>query len=78
MAQGGGAWAIWGGVLHVSGASHQLATSIGYAPSMFQWEVDENRSGLVGTRSTSQGRGGSPRWVPEIAPATRMLSHVAQ
>jgi hypothetical protein len=35
----GGAWAIWGGILHTSGSSEQLATSIGYAPSMFQWEV---------------------------------------
>jgi hypothetical protein len=35
----GGAWAIYGGILHTSGASGQLATSIGYAPSMFQWEV---------------------------------------
>ena len=35
----GGAWAIWGGLLHTSGSSTQLATSIGYAPSMFQWEV---------------------------------------
>lgn len=39
MVFGSGAWAIWGGVLHISGSSHQLATSIGYAPSMFQWEV---------------------------------------
>src|SRR3954454_1375238 len=35
----GGAWAIWGGILHTSGQASQLATSIGYAPSMFQWEV---------------------------------------
>jgi len=35
----GGAWAIYGGVLHTSGSSGQLAESIGYAPSMFQWEV---------------------------------------
>ena len=35
----GGAWAVWGGALHASGQSNQLATSIGYAPSMFQWEV---------------------------------------
>lgn len=34
-----GAWAIFGGVLHLSGQSSQLATEIGYAQSMFQWEV---------------------------------------
>ncbi len=35
----GGGYAIWGGVGHASGGSNQLAESIGYAPSMFQWEV---------------------------------------
>jgi hypothetical protein len=35
----GGAWAIVSGVMHTSGTSGQLAESIGYAPSMFQWEV---------------------------------------
>jgi hypothetical protein len=35
----GGAWAIYGGLGHISGMSDQLAGSIGYAPSMFQWEV---------------------------------------
>jgi hypothetical protein len=35
----GGAWSIYGGVGHISGMSDQLAESIGYAPSMFQWEV---------------------------------------
>lgn len=35
----GGAWAIYGGIGHASGMSDQLAESIGYAPSMFQWEV---------------------------------------
>lgn len=35
----GGAWAIYGGLGHISGMSGQLAESIGYAPSMFQWEV---------------------------------------
>lgn len=35
----GGAWAVYGGLGHISGMSDQLAESIGYAPSMFQWEV---------------------------------------
>lgn len=35
----GGAWAIYGGLGHISGMSDQLAEQIGYAPSMFQWEV---------------------------------------
>jgi hypothetical protein len=35
----GGAWAIYGGIGHTSGVSDQVAESIGYAPSMFQWEV---------------------------------------
>lgn len=35
----GGAWAIYGGILHTSGSSGQLAESIGYTQSMFQWEV---------------------------------------
>jgi hypothetical protein len=35
----GGAWSIYGGIGHISGMSDQLAESIGYAPSMFQWEV---------------------------------------
>ena len=35
----GGVWAIIGGIGHVSGQSGELAKSIGYAPSMFQWEV---------------------------------------
>ncbi len=34
-----GAWSIYGGIAHLSGLSGQLATEIGYAPSMFQWEV---------------------------------------
>jgi uncharacterized membrane protein YsdA (DUF1294 family) len=35
----GGLWTLLGGISHISGQSHHLATSIGYAPSMFQWEV---------------------------------------
>lgn len=35
----GGAYAIYGGIGHISGMSDQLAETIGYAPSMFQWEV---------------------------------------
>lgn len=35
----GGAWSIYSGAMHASGMSDQLAESIGYAPSMFQWEV---------------------------------------
>ena len=35
----GGAWAIYGGIGHISGISDQLAESIGYTQSMFQWEV---------------------------------------
>ena len=34
-----GAWSIYGGIAHLTGLSGQLATEIGYAPSMFQWEV---------------------------------------
>lgn len=36
---GGGVWAIIGGLGHISGNSDELAETIGYAPSMFQWEV---------------------------------------
>lgn len=35
----GGVWAIYGGIGHISGLSGQLAESIGYEQSMFQWEV---------------------------------------
>jgi hypothetical protein len=35
----GGAWAITGGISHISGQSDELAESIGYTQSMFQWEV---------------------------------------
>lgn len=35
----GGFWVAYGGVMHASGLSDQMAESIGYAPSMFQWEV---------------------------------------
>lgn len=35
----GGAWAIFGGIGHISGQSDELAESIGYTQSMFQWEV---------------------------------------
>jgi hypothetical protein len=35
----GGAWAIWGGIGHISGMSDELAENIGYQQSMFQWEV---------------------------------------
>ncbi|MGH9032370.1 MAG: DUF6790 family protein [Acidimicrobiia bacterium] len=35
----GGFWAIFSGVGHISGMSDQLAESIGYTPSMFQWEI---------------------------------------
>jgi hypothetical protein len=34
-----GAFAIWGGIYHLGPTSHSIATQIGYAPSMFQWEV---------------------------------------
>lgn len=34
-----GAWAAFGGLGHISGTSAALAENIGYAPSMFQWEV---------------------------------------
>ena len=34
-----GAFAIWGGIYHLGPTSHSVATQIGYAPSMFQWEV---------------------------------------
>lgn len=35
----GGAWAIVAGLTLMDGESHQSAVSIGYAPSMYQWEV---------------------------------------
>lgn len=34
-----GAWSIYGGIVHLTGMSGQVASQIGYAPSMFQWEV---------------------------------------
>ena len=34
-----GAFAILGGIGHVSGMSNELAIQIGYTQSMFQWEV---------------------------------------
>ena len=34
-----GVFAIIGGLGHISGLSQELAVQIGYAPSMFQWEV---------------------------------------
>ncbi|MEQ7126737.1 DUF6790 family protein [Actinopolymorpha sp. B11F2] len=36
---GGGVWAIVGGISHIGPTSDQIATSIGYRQSMFQWEV---------------------------------------
>lgn len=39
MVVGFGAWSIWGGVFHVGPTSTSIAEQIGYAPSMFQWEV---------------------------------------
>ncbi len=36
---GMGASILWGGLGHVGPTSHQTAASIGYTPSMFQWEV---------------------------------------
>jgi hypothetical protein len=35
----GGFWAIFGGVFHLGPTADQIAAEIGYAPSMFQWEV---------------------------------------
>jgi hypothetical protein len=35
----GGAWAVVAGLTLIDGESHQSAVSIGYAPSMYQWEV---------------------------------------
>ena len=34
-----GVFGLIGGLAHISGISGQLAEQIGYAPSMFQWEV---------------------------------------
>ncbi|MDQ1306566.1 MAG: hypothetical protein QG671_2398 [Actinomycetota bacterium] len=34
-----GAWALFGGLLHLGPTAGAIAESIGYAPSMFQWEV---------------------------------------
>lgn len=34
-----GVFGLLGGIAHLSGLSGSLATQIGYAPSMFQWEV---------------------------------------
>jgi quinol-cytochrome oxidoreductase complex cytochrome b subunit len=36
---GGGVWAIIGGLSHIGPYSGQIAASIGYRQSMFQWEV---------------------------------------
>lgn len=36
---GGGVWAIFGGVSHLGPTSDEIARSIGYRQSMFQWEV---------------------------------------
>lgn len=36
---GGGVWAVLGGLGHIGPNSDQVAAQIGYAPSMFQWEV---------------------------------------
>jgi uncharacterized protein DUF6790 len=36
---GGGVWSIIGGLGHIGPTSDQIAESIGYAQSMFQWEV---------------------------------------
>lgn len=35
----GGGWAIFGGIGHISGMSGEVAEQIGFAQSMFQWEV---------------------------------------
>jgi hypothetical protein len=35
----GGLWAIFGGLGHIGPSSASVADQIGYAPSMFQWEV---------------------------------------
>jgi hypothetical protein len=42
----GGFWAIVSGIGHISGSSDQLAESIGYTQSMFQWEVGWGDIGL--------------------------------
>lgn len=34
-----GVFSIIGGIGHISGMANELAVQIGYAPSMFQWEV---------------------------------------
>jgi hypothetical protein len=36
---GGGAWTVLGGLSHIGPNSDQVAEQIGYAPSMFQWEL---------------------------------------
>ncbi len=36
---GGGVWSIIGGLSHIGPTSNQIAESIGYAQSFFQWEV---------------------------------------
>jgi hypothetical protein len=36
---GGGVWAIFGGLTHIGPWSAQIADSIGYRQSFFQWEV---------------------------------------
>jgi len=35
----GGFWAVLAGIGHISGTSDEIAKSIGYTQSMFQWEV---------------------------------------
>lgn len=36
---GGGVLTAFGGFSHIGPGAHQVAETIGYAPSMFQWEV---------------------------------------
>lgn len=36
---GGGVWAVLGGLSHIGPYATETANQIGYAPSMFQWEV---------------------------------------
>jgi hypothetical protein len=39
LTAGSGAWSIFGGIGHIGPNSTEIAEQIGYAPSMFQWEV---------------------------------------
>jgi hypothetical protein len=52
---GGGLWNILAGLFHISPMSAQIAAGIGYAPSMFQWEVGWAESPSARSASSRSG-----------------------